>query len=236
MSKGWTLSPATPRTPEPAGLYPDTPPEDVRFIRDVETLRAISDGTRVRILETMIQRTSPPWSVKELAAALAMPQTRLYHHVELLLERELIRPVERRVVSGIIETRYTVTARSFQLDRALFAGDSEESLAVLHETLVAVFDTARSEVELAIRLGVVDSGPDAPADRRLMLSRGLARLTPERAAELRERLQALSEAFGAHGDAPTEDGGAQTYGIVLAVYPMPPASDTPPTTTEPSDD
>jgi DNA-binding transcriptional ArsR family regulator len=228
------LSPATPISPEPGAPISDTPPDEVRLIRDVETLRAISDSTRMRILETMVQRTSPPWSVKELAAALSVPQTRLYHHVELLLERELIRPVERRVVSGIIETRYNVAARSFQLDRALFAGDSEESLAVLHETLVAVFDTARSEVELAIRLGVIDSGPDAPADRRLMLTRGLARLAPERAAELRERLQALSDEFGADGDSPPGDGGGQTYGIVLAVYPMPPAADSP--TTEPSDD
>src|SRR5688572_20963009 len=78
-------------------------PADVRYIRDVETLRAISDSTRVRILEAMVQRLNPAWSVKELAAVLGMPQTRLYHHVELLLERDLIRAVERRVVSGIIE-------------------------------------------------------------------------------------------------------------------------------------
>ncbi|MEO5965605.1 MAG: hypothetical protein ABIR11_09080, partial [Candidatus Limnocylindrales bacterium] len=177
-----------------------------------------------------VQRRSPAWSVKELAAALDLPQTRLYHHVELLLAQDLVRPVERRVVSGIIETRYNVVAHSFQLDRTLFAGDSEDGLAVLHQTLTAVFDTARTEVELAIRLGAIETGADAPAGRRLMLSRGLTRLTPARAAELRERLQALSDEFG--NDPSTDDDLA--YGLVIALYPMPPTDTTP--DMEPSDD
>jgi DNA-binding transcriptional ArsR family regulator len=223
------LNPSGPASAD-QDLHPaDFEPEDVRYIRDVETLRAISDPTRMRILEAMVQRRSPAWSVKELAAALEMPQTRLYHHVDLLLSHDLIRPVERRVVSGIIETRYNVAARSFQLDRALFAGDSEEGLAVLHETLAAVFDTARAEVELAIRLGVISPGAETPAERGLMLTRGLARLTPARALELRQRLQALSEEFGGDPEDSKAGDGSLAYGIVLAVYPMPPAQ-------EPSDD
>ena len=223
------MSPSGP-TPADQDLHPaDFEPEDVRYIRDVETLRAISDPTRMRILEAMVQRRSPAWSVKELAAALEMPQTRLYHHVDLLLAHDLIRAVERRVVSGIIETRYNVAARTFQLDRAMFAGDSEEGLAVLHQTLAAVFDTARAEVELAIRLGVINPGAETPTERGLMLTRGLARLTPARALELRARLLARSEEFGDDPDEPGASGGAQAYGIVLAVYPMPP-------TQEPSDD
>ena len=211
----------TPSGPTPADpdLFPDFEPEDVRYIGDVETLRALSDATRMRILETMVQRRTPAWSVKELAAALDMPQTRLYHHVELLLERDLIRPTERRVVSGIIETRYSAAALNFQLDRALFAGDTGAGLEVLHQTLAAVFDTARAEVELAIRLGAIK--PDAASDdeRHLLLSRGLARLTPARAAELKGRLQAL---LGEYGDDPATDPDGRAFGIVLALYHMPP--------------
>jgi hypothetical protein len=51
----------------PAGpeheLSPGFEPDEVRYIRDVETLKAISDPTRVRILEVMVQRRSPAWSV-----------------------------------------------------------------------------------------------------------------------------------------------------------------------------
>jgi DNA-binding transcriptional ArsR family regulator len=198
-------------------------PEAVRMIGDVDTLRALSDATRMRILETMVQRLDPAWSVKELAAALGVPQTRLYHHVELLAEHDLVRATERRVVSGIIETRYTVAALAFQLDRRLLSGGSEEARAAVHDTLTAVFDTARSEIELAIQLDAIDVSSDAPEERRVLLSRGIARLSPARVSELRRRLQALAEEF-------SEDTEGSAFGIVLAVYPMPPSA------MEPTDD
>jgi DNA-binding transcriptional ArsR family regulator len=207
------------RDQEPA-LDSSFQPEDVRLIGDVESLRALSDPTRLRILETMVQRQDPAWSVKELAAELGVPQTRLYHHVEQLLERDLIRPVERRVVSGIIETRYRVVAKTFQLDRGLLAGDAEARQEILHDTLVAVFDTARNEIEEAIQTGVIQTDADVPEERRVMLSRGLARLSPARVVELRRRLQAIEDEFGEDVD---PDG--QPYGVVFAVYPMPHPAD-----------
>jgi DNA-binding transcriptional ArsR family regulator len=196
----------------------DFEPEEIRYIRDVETLKAISDPTRLRILEAMVQRRSPAWSVKELAAALGVPQTRLYHHVELLLAQDLIRPVERRVVSGIIETRYAPAARNYQLDRSLFTSDDAEGLEVLHGTMVALFDSARADIERAIRAGAATPA-DGASDSPMLLSRGLAALTPRRSAELRERLRALAEEFGADRDG-DPDPDAQAYGILLAVYPM----------------
>ncbi len=53
-----------------------------------------------------------------------------------------------------------------------------------------------------------------------MLSRGLARLSPARALELRERLQALEDEFGEDAD---PDG--MPYGVVFALYPMPHPTD-----------
>lgn len=214
---------STDREPE-AGATPDeatspAEPETVRLIRDVDTLRAISDGTRIRILEVMVQRVETPWSVKELASALGVPQTRLYHHVELLAEHGLIRPAERRVVSGIIETRYSIAARSFQLDRSMFAGQTEAAREAVHEALATVFDTARGEIELAINLEAIDPSPDAPPERRVLLSRGLVRLNPTRVAEFRARLLALAEEFGDEHDT---DG--LPFGVVIAVYPLPPSA------------
>ena len=189
------MSPSGPAPTEPA-LFPDFEPEDVRYIGDVETLRAISDATRMRILETMVQRRSPAWSVKELAAALEMPQTRLYHHVELLLERDLIRPTERRVVSGIIETRYSVAALSFQLDRSLFATDQAAGLRGPPRDARWPCSTPPAP-RWSSRSASATIKPDAgPSDEHtFLLTRGLTRLTTERAAELRGRLQALLEEF-----------------------------------------
>jgi DNA-binding transcriptional ArsR family regulator len=129
-------------TPPPE-IDPDFRPVPVLHVADTDTLKAISDPTRMRLLEVMVTRQDPAWSVKELAAVLGVPQTRLYHHIELLTERSLIRAVEQRVVSGIIETRYRVAAKSFQLDRKLFAGDTDGAREVLAGMLETVFDRAR---------------------------------------------------------------------------------------------
>ena len=217
MKPGRGSGPARPNVV--VDLDADFKTEAVRTIGDVETLKVLSDPLRLRIIETLVQRSDPPWSVKEIAAALGVPQTRLYHHVDQLVEHDLVRPVERRVVSGIIETRYRVVARSFQLDRRMFVGGSEESRAALHETLVSVFDTARHEIEVAIHLGSIDVSDGAPPERRLVLSRGVVHLSPVRAAELRERLLAMLEEFEVDSD-PAD--GSAAYGTVLAVYPLPP--------------
>ncbi len=201
-------------------LDPRFEPEAVRIIADVQTLKVLSDPLRLRILETMVQRTEPAWSVKELATVLDVPPTRLYHHVEQLTEHDLVRPVERRVVSGIIETRYRVVARSFQLDRRMFAGGTEESRVALHETLVSVFDAARHEIEVAIHVGAIELADEAPPERRLLLSHGVVSLTPSRAAELRDRLKALIDEYE-----PGPGPDASPFGLVLALYPLPPAGD-----------
>lgn len=200
-------------------LHPGFLPEPVMRIADPETLRAISDPTRLRLMEVMVQRQDPPWSVKELAVALDVPQTRLYHHIEQLLARDVIRAVERRVVSGIIETRYRSAALSFQLDRRLFEGDSDAATRLLHDTLVTVFDTARDEIEAAMRSGAIDpSGGEGT--ERVLVARSLARLTPGRAAEFRRRLAELQEEFAGTEPGVEPEPGAEPWGIVLAVYPL----------------
>lgn len=202
-------------TPPPPDIDPDFQPVPVLKVGDADTLKAISDPTRMRLLEVMVTRQEPAWSVKELAVVLGLPQTRLYHHVELLLERGLLRAVEQRVVSGIIETRYRVAARSFQLDRRLFAGDTDEAREVLSGMLDAVFDRPRTEVEEAVRADRSILSKEAPLHHQLFLSRGVARLAPARAEELRRRLVALEEEFD-HDDAEP----AEPYGLVIALYPL----------------
>jgi DNA-binding transcriptional ArsR family regulator len=215
-----------------AALHAGHYPEPMLRIATADALRALSDPTRLRLLEVMVQRQDPAWSVKELAAALGVPQTRLYHHVEQLLAHDLVRAVERRVVSGIIETRYRVTALNVQIDRRLFSagGDADAASAILHDTLVTVFDTAREEIEAALRAGmvdttagaadgeVVDDGDEDDGDVErlgILVARSLSRLSPARAKELRARLNALVAEFG---DEEADD--ARPWGVVVAVYPM----------------
>jgi len=212
----------TPRTDSTRGT--DDPsamdtraPEAELIVADAETLRAIADPLRLAILEMMVTRANDAWSVKELAAALQVPQTRLYHHIDLLVERELIRPASQRLVSGIVETRYRVAALSLRLDPQLL---SREDAAETTAALVAnVLDAARNELLAALRAAPAD--PKDPDPDRPLVTRGMARLTPERAAELRARLVEVVAEFD---DADGPD--AVPYGFLLGFYRAPlPASD-----------
>lgn len=187
-----------------------TEPLEERLISDVETLRALSDPLRLRILEVMTAKANETFTVKRLAGALGTTQTKLYHHVNLLLERSLITVASQRVVSGIIETSYRVGQRNVRLDRSLLAADAP----AMHATLTTIFDGARDDIERGLRAGTISTSEDADPSTKLLLARGLARVSPERAAELRERLVALFEAFSNEDDE-TE---GEPYGLVLSMY------------------
>jgi len=194
------------------GLDRGPDPIAERTISDVETLKALSDPLRLRILEVMTSAHGETFTVKRLAVALEVSQTKLYHHVNLLAERELIRPVATRVVSGIIETSYRVAQLSVKLDRGLLAGDT----TALHDMLTSVFDGARDDIERGVRAGAIDVNEDGDSVRRVILAKGLTRLSPERAAGFRARLQALVDSY--EDDSTETDGDA--YGFVLGFYPM----------------
>lgn len=211
------------QAPVVAAQASDAAPDAERIVSDVETLKALSDPLRLKILETMVARTNAAWTAKELAAELAVPQTRLYHHIELLLERDLIRLASQRVVSGIIESRYRVAALSFRLDHRLLSSDPS-----LHDAggdlLHTVFDSAREEVGRALH-DYLASHPDAATDGdpagteadRPLMTRGLAMLPPARAAEFRSRLLALMAEYDTDAKLPD----AVPWGFLIALYRVP---------------
>jgi DNA-binding transcriptional ArsR family regulator len=205
-----------------AGDALDLGPDPIaeRKIADVETLKALSDPLRLRILEVMTSAHDETFTVKRLAATLEVSQTKLYHHVNLLAERELIRPVATRVVSGIIETSYRIAQLSVKLDRGLLAGDSP----ALHDMLTTVFDGARDDIERGIRAGAIDLTEETDPLRRVILAKGITRLSAERAAEFQARLKALIESYDDDNEA-----GEAAFGFVLGFYPMTgvPAEDDP---------
>lgn len=201
-------------TPTPTDLTPATE----RVIGDVETLKALSDAVRLRILETMVQAADEDWTVKRIATALGVGPTKLYHHIAILEERELIRIAGTRVVSGIIETRYRIAQLSVRLDRAMLssAGPSGEATAAIEEMLRTMFDTAREDAGRALQSGAMQLGPDGKPARGL-LRQDVKRLSPARAEELRERLTALVDEFD--GGA-LDDPDGVPFGLLIALYPV----------------
>jgi DNA-binding transcriptional ArsR family regulator len=189
-----------------------------RVISDVETLKALSDPLRLRILETMVTAPEEAWTVKRLAAALGVGPTKLYHHVNILEEREFIRVAGTRVVSGIIETSYQLAQLSVRLDRALLSGSGEDVQSSVHDVMAVIFDSVRDEIEQGLRSGLVPAGEDDPL--RELLIRGLTRMQPERAAELRRRLRGLLAEYDTDTISPAEEGSVP-FGYLIALYPFP---------------
>ena len=204
-----------------------------RIISDVETLKALSDPVRLRILETMVTASDEAWTVKRLAAALGVGPTKLYHHVNVLEEHDFIRVAGTRVVSGIIETSYRIAQLNVRLDRRLLSGADAETASSVHEVLAVIFDSVRDEIEAALRTGLIQATETDPL-RELMI-RGLTNLTPERVAELRERLRALIEEFDTYG-ADVDKGRAAPFGYLIALYPFAPGTTSTDPDREPTDD
>ena len=194
----------------------DLTPLPERTISDVATLKALSDPVRLRILETMVRSADEEWTVKRIAAAIGTGPTKLYHHIAILEERDLIRVAGTRVVSGIIETRYRIAQLGVRLDRSLLSPDGDdEGQAALADMVRSVFDAAAVDVAAAMRSGAMAVDASGKSDRGLV-RQDLKRLSAAQVAELRARLVALLDEYDG-GDA-TGDGDA--IGVLVALYPV----------------
>jgi DNA-binding transcriptional ArsR family regulator len=185
-------------------------PRPEMVISDVEQLRAISDPLRIRLIEAMADLPLRGWTAKELAEQLRTKQTKLYHHLNLLEERGFIEVAETRMVSGILEKRYRVTAVSFRVERSLLTGGGTDAIG---DVLDAIFDKARSEIVAGQRAGLIDLGPEKAGHSTMALWASHARLAP---ASVR-KVQRLVERLAAMDDLEEPDG--VDYGLVVAFYP-----------------
>jgi DNA-binding transcriptional ArsR family regulator len=121
------------------GSVTETQPQEgeplaVRTISNVDGLRALADPTRMALLSALMDQRKgelPIMSVKELAARLGEPQTKLYRHVKQLEAAGLIRVAATRMVSGILEQRYQACQRDFAFVNGFLREHADESEAVL---------------------------------------------------------------------------------------------------------
>ncbi|MGN6032657.1 MAG: ArsR/SmtB family transcription factor [Thermomicrobiales bacterium] len=208
---------------------------DIRIIDDPETLRLIADPLRLRLLELIRQH---PRTVTELADLLDVQRTRLYYHVKLLESHDLIAVDETRVVSGLTEKRYRVTAYRLAVDKTLLGvpGSGDAPLDVL---LSVVLDEVASEIRRSVQSGLIDldrTRAEAPHPRGLVLGRSWYRLTPQQVEEFGEKYEAFIEEFESSRDvsplpshAAGRRDGTPLYEWLIAFFPIvPPAHpDTP---------
>jgi DNA-binding transcriptional ArsR family regulator len=161
----------------------------VRTLTTVAELKALADPLRLAILVALTRGATvklPILSVKELAAELGEPKTKLYRHIKQLEAAGLIRVAATRVVSGILEQRY----QACQGDLSISAGVVHDPAAAseANAAVAAALDRYRTRY-LAHLATLPASGPPEPPERRSMLLMTTKKVSPARAKAVRDRLK-----------------------------------------------
>lgn len=190
-------------------------PEPEFIINDLETLKVLADPLRLQIVELC---TQAPRTVKQVASVLNLPPTKLYYHIKQLEERSLIRVVDTRIVSGIVEKQYQAAAFHYRVNSELFSLTSQAGKEGLNVMLTGLFDDVREDIQKSVDADVLDVSPNEgdgrPLSRSLLLSRHRLRLKPEDADTFSRRLKALIDEYTDQTEA-----GEQPYGLLIALYP-----------------
>jgi predicted ArsR family transcriptional regulator len=173
-------------------------------------IEALSNPVRIRVLHLATE----PVTVGELADRLGVPATRLYYHVNLLVEVGFLAAVDQRKSGARIEKIYQRTASNLRLGSNVVETIGDPRKAA--ETAAALlFDPARVEAADVIEQVFAGAQPTA------QFGRTVVRLTPADAERFEARLEQLMEELRAADS----DEGTETYSCTLAFVPVgPPAT------------
>jgi DNA-binding transcriptional ArsR family regulator len=163
-------------------------PLHVRKIDSPEAIKALADPLRLQVLTLLMNDHDRSWTVKEIAAALEQSVTKMYHHVNTLEQAGLIRDVETRLVSGIVEHRYASGQRGLEFDDSLYNSSDTRDASLANVT--HMLEEARDD--LIAYLGSEDADHE-----RVMIAKARLRLTQDEADELRTSIQVLMDRFQA---------------------------------------
>jgi DNA-binding transcriptional ArsR family regulator len=183
-----------------------TEPADVFEVDDAETFEILVDPTRFELLERLFE----PASVTELAEAMEVPRTRLYHHVRLLEETGLIRVVQVRQRGAIPEKIYQVTAKLYRPSKKLLSEyPPRQAAAALVDPLLS---TTRADIIRSVTEGRFDLDEDG-GYKKGMLGRHLVVLSTKRRHRFLADLKAVLDRYQ------DDDPEGELVAATLLVYP-----------------
>jgi DNA-binding transcriptional ArsR family regulator len=168
-------------------------PAATRVVDSADAIKALADPLRLRLLRLLMVASDRSWSVKEIAAELDQPVTKLYHHIKLLEGAALITDVESRLVSGIVEHRYRGSQKQLRFDDSLFGVPEARPAAIAH--IAALIDNTRDDLVSYL------NQDDADADQ-VSVWKSTARLTADEVETFTKTIGELAESFVRHRDDP----------------------------------
>jgi DNA-binding transcriptional ArsR family regulator len=166
-------------------------PAESYLVSDLETLKVLADPLRLRIRELM----GKPTTVKQVAAKLDLPATKLYYHINLLEKHGLIVLVDTRVVSGIIEKHYQVAAHNVRVAKHLLSPGTDPAGEGLSLTIGSFFESARNELLQSVKEGIVDWNDEGERHKGLSLQTSIMTLNEQEAAQFYREVESLFERY-----------------------------------------
>jgi DNA-binding transcriptional ArsR family regulator len=166
------------------------------------------------IRSALLHRLKSPHSAAELAAEMQVPVTRLYHHLNRLEQRGLIRVVATRRSGAKTERRYRVATRGMRVDPEAARGRSPQEVSAAIGTL---FDVAKSELRHEIESGAID--PERIEDTAVIGFLGLS-LTEQQHATFVDRLRAIVDELTRLDEGNALDPETARFRVMLAGFPI----------------
>lgn len=175
-------------------------------VGDLEQVRLLADPLKLRLIQVFAEG---PRTVSDVAQELGENVTRLYRHVDALLDAGLVEIVREEKKRGAVERTFRAVARRFEVEQSLFTAGAGG-----HEAIIELLRAGEEEL-----LGALSS---ASGENKPLVTRLRFRASPERLAALRGALeewlataQAIDDDEGGE-EAPTEEAGA-----LIAFYRIP---------------
>ncbi len=192
---------------------------------NVDVLKALADPLRLNLLYALTRDTGaglPVMSVKELAAELGEPQTKLYRHVKHLESAGLIHAVASRVVSGILEQRYQASRGDLTMGDDFT--EQERASPEAEAVAAAAMEFFRRQYFVARRASHLPAAEPEPY-RRTLLAISDGWVPARQAAAIREQLRQMLDdlaaaAAGQSGGAADED--MVQVNILMGYFTSPP--------------
>ncbi len=182
---------------------------DTFWIEDLDSLRALADPTRLQIIELLVK----PLSVKEIAEEMAVPRTRLYHHIKTLEQNGLIRVVGERKARALNERVYVAAAKEFRPGPGILEEATGDEMA--EALLTTVLDTTRADFIRAVRSDVVRL--DEIGEHQLLaVGRCLARLPDAKAERFAREVEDLVRRMNEEDTQTDED---PVFAFAFVFYP-----------------
>jgi len=186
------------------------------IIRDLETLKVITDPLRNQILEAIL---AAPQTVKQIGEKLGLAPSKLYYHVNMLEEFGFIQVAETRLVANLLEKVYRASASDVEVDRSLISFATESGKQAINDSAVSMLDTTREDLLRSLQARSYQLSHGVPEHPRPgLLSREIRRIPEARLAEFQSRLQQLVADF-CNLEAEAGPADAHPYALSIFFYP-----------------